>query len=362
MLADEMRGLGMADAEVDRHGYVMATIPATKGHESEPTIGFIAHLDTSPDVSGANVKTRVVENYDGADIAIGALTLSPRDFPELSQLVGHTIITTDGTTLLGADDKAGIAIIMTAADYLISHPEEPHGTIRIAFTPDEEVGRGTQFFDVAKFGAQYAYTVDGGAEGELEYENFNAAAAHVEFGGRNFHPGYAIGKMVNALHIAQKFDAMLPSAERPENVSGREGFYHLTSLDGTVEAAAADYLLRDFTAQGLERRKKTMRDAAAAVGAKIEISDTYRNMREVIDRHPKIIERAIAAMHTAGVEPIVRPIRGGTDGAQLSFMGLPCPNIFTGGANFHSVYEYCSLDSMARAVQVVVALARTEEA
>jgi tripeptide aminopeptidase len=361
-LAGEMRALGMADARVDAHGYVMATIPATKGRESEPTIGFIAHLDTSPDVGGANVRPRVVENYDGGDIALGTLVLSPRDFPELAGVRGHTLVVTDGTTLLGADDKAGIAIIMTAAEHLITHPELSHGPIRIAFTPDEEVGRGTDFFDVAKFGASYAYTVDGGAEGELEYENFNAAAAHAEFGGRNFHPGYALGRMVNALHLAQKFDAMLPADQRPETTSGREGFYHLTALNGTVEAAAADYLLRDFTREGLEKRKQTLRDAAAATGAKLDISDTYQNMREVIDRHPQVVQRAIQAMRTAGVEPLVRPIRGGTDGARLSFMGLPCPNIFTGGANFHSVYEYCSLDSMARAVHVVVALTLADEA
>jgi tripeptide aminopeptidase len=362
VLAAELRDLGLADAAVDAHGYVMATIPATEGHENEPAIGFIAHMDTSPDVSGANVRSRVVENYDGGDIPLGALTLSPRDFPELAKLRGHTLVTTDGTTLLGADDKAGIAIIMTAAEHLISHPEIPHGPIRIAFTPDEEVGRGTEFFDVARFGAQFAYTVDGGAEGELEYENFNAAAAHVEFRGRNFHPGYALGKMVNALHLAQKFDAMLPADERPEATSGREGFYHLTTLGGTVEAAEADYILRDFEREGLEKRKQTMRDAAATVGAEIDIKDNYRNMREVLDRHPQVVRRALDAMREVGVEPIVRPIRGGTDGAQLSFMGLPCPNIFTGGANFHSVWEYCSLDSMARAVQVVVALARIRDA
>ncbi len=361
-LAGEMRGLGMSDAEVDAHGYVMATIPATDGCEGMPTIGFIAHLDTSPDVSGANIRPQVVENYGGDDIALGSLALSPRDFPELSELKGHTLVTTDGTTLLGSDDKAGIAIIMTAAEYLISHQEVAHGPIRIAFTPDEEVGRGTEFFDVEHFGAQYAYTVDGGSEGELEYENFNAAAAHVKFRGHNFHPGYALGKMVNALHLAHDFDAMLPATERPETTSGREGFYHLTALNGTVEAAAAEYLLRDFTREGLEKRKQTMREAAAAVGAEIEISDTYRNMREVIDRYPQVVERAIMAMREVGVKPIVRPIRGGTDGAQLSFMGLPCPNIFTGGGNFHSVWEYCSLDSMARAVQVVVALVRTRDA
>lgn len=361
-LAAEMRAIGMGDAEADEHGYVMASIPATRGHENLPAIGFIAHIDTSPDVSAANVKPQIIENYNGGDIPVGALALSSRDFPELTKLVGHTIITTDGTTLLGADDKAGIAIIMTAAEYIISHSEVPHGLIRIAFTPDEEVGRGTRFFDVAKFGAQYAYTVDGGAEGEIEYENFNAAAAHIDFVGRNFHPGYALGKMVNALHLVQKFDAALPAYERPETTSGREGFYHLTSLSGTVEAAAADYIIRDFTHEGLEKRKQKLREAAAATGAKIEITDTYRNMREVIDRHPEVVERVLEAMCEVGVEPVVRPIRGGTDGAQLSFMGLPCPNIFTGGANFHSVYEYCSLDSMQRAVQVVVALARVRAA
>lgn len=364
MLAGEMRAMGIADVEIDAYGYATGTVTATAGCENEPTIGFLAHVDTSPDVSGAGVKPQILENYDGGDIILGVsgLTLSPRDFPKMAALKGHTLVTTDGTTLLGADDKAGVAIIMTAAEHLLSHPDIPHGRIRIAFTPDEEVGRGVDHFDVERFGARFAYTVDGGAEGSLEYENFNAASAHVEFRGQNFHPGYARGRMVNALRLAHRFDDMLPSAERPETVDGRDGFFHLTSLCGDVEAAAADYLLRDFTREGLERRKQALRNAAAALGPEavsLDIRDSYYNMIEVMNEHPEIIERAMRAMRAAGVEPVVEPIRGGTDGARLSFMGLPCPNLFTGGANFHSVREYCSLDTMRRAVQTVVNIATT---
>ncbi len=362
ILAGQMRALGLADIEIDAHGYAMGTIPATQGFENAPTIGLLAHVDTSPDVSGAGVKPQVVENYIGKDISLGisGLTLSSRDYPELKRLEGHTIITTDGTTLLGADNKAGVAIIMTVAEHLISHPEVPHGRIRIAFTPDEEIGRGVDHFDVEKFGARYAYTIDGGAEGGLECENFNAAAAHIDFRGRNIHPGYALGKMTNALRMAARFDSLLPADERPETTSDRQGFFHLTSMCGTVEAATADYLLRDVTREGPKRRKKMLCDAVEAIDPKavsVEISDSYSNMREILEQHPLVVEYALEAIRATGVEPVLEPIRGGTDGARLSFMGLPCPNLFTGGANFHSVYEYCSLDSMHRAVQTIINLA-----
>jgi tripeptide aminopeptidase len=369
MLAHEMREMGLADVEVDANGYLTATLPATEGRENEEVIGFLAHLDTSPDMSGVGVRPQVVTDYDGGDIALGdsGLLLSPREFPELLKLRGHTLITTDGTTLLGADDKAGVAEIMTAAEWLIAHPEVPHGTVRIAFTPDEEVGRGADLFDVGRFGARYAYTVDGGEEGELQYENFNAALATLTLRGRNIHPGEAFGKMVNALRLAAEFDAMLPACERPETTSGREGFYHLTSLTGTVDGARADYLLRDFEGGGLERRKRAVESAAAAIcgrygagAATVTVRDQYRNMLQVVERHPEVVARAERAMRRAGVVPIVRPIRGGTDGARLSFMGLPCPNIFTGGANYHGRYEYCSLHSMQRAVEVIVGIARVD--
>ncbi len=343
-LADEMRALGVSEVAMDAHGYVTGTIPATPGCEGEPVIGFLAHVDTSPDAPGANVKPQIVEKD------------------------GDTIITSDGTTLLGADDKAGIAIIMSAAEYLLAHPEVAHGHIRIAFTFDEEIGHGVDRFDVEAFGADFAYTVDGGEEGEFEYENFNAAGAKIAIRGRSAHPGDAKGKMINALRVACEFDAQFPANERPETTEGREGFYHLMRLDGTVDHAEMEYMIRDHDRERFERRKKMLTDTAAYLNNKyrspaippvvsVELHDQYYNMREVVERRPEIIERAMKAMRMAGVEPVVKPIRGGTDGARLSYMGLPCPNIFTGGENFHSLNESVSLNAMKKAMRTVVNIA-----
>ena len=367
LLAGEMTAMGLNDVRVDKYGYTTATILATRGMEDRPVIGFIAHVDTTPDMSGTNVRPHVVVNYDGGDIALkgAGLTLSPREFPELARYKGHTLITTDGTTLLGADDKAGVAEIMTAAEYLIQHPEIPHGCIRIAFTPDEEIGRGVDHFDVAEFGARFAYTIDGSVEGELEYENFNAAEAKIAIHGRNIHPGYAKGKMINALHVAGELDAMLPAAERPEHTEGCEGFFHLTSLCGTPDGAAMEYIIRDHSREEFERRKALIAQAAGALNSRygagtvdLAVRDQYYNMREMVEPHPAVIARAEQAMREAGVAPVIKPIRGGTDGARLSYMGLPCPNIFAGGINFHGRYEFASLEVMEKAVQTIVNLAR----
>ena len=364
-LADEMRALGMTEVTMDPHGYVMGTVPATKGLENAPVIGFIAHVDTSPDMSGKDVKPRIVEDYDGGDIVLnGHLTMRVADFPELAFFKGHTLIHTDGTTLLGADDKAGVAEIMTAAEYLLTHPEVKHGKIRIGFTPDEEVGRGVDFFDVAAFGADFAYTVDGGMEGELEYENFNAASAKIEIQGRNVHPGYAKNKMINAIEVACDLQRLLPEAERPEHTEGYEGFYHCVGLNGTVEKAAVSYIIRDHDADRFEARKVYMWSCVDLLKKKygdevlnLTLKDQYFNMRKMVEPHPQVIDKALQAMEKAGVKPLVRPIRGGTDGARLSFMGLPCPNIFTGGMNFHGKFEYCSLTTMRKAQQVILNLA-----
>jgi tripeptide aminopeptidase len=341
--ADELREMGAADVEMNAAGYLTATIPATPGCEGEPVIGFLAHVDTSPDAPGAGVKPRLHE----------------RD--------GDTIITSDGTTLLGADDKAGVAEIMTAAEYLLSHPEMKHGKVRIAFTCDEEIGRGTDRFDVEAFGADFAYTVDGGEQGELEYENFNAAEAVVTIRGVPTHPGDAKGKMVNALQVAMEFDAMLPAGERPETTEGYEGFFHLTRLDGTVAHAEAEYIIRDHDRERFEARKATIKDIAMRLDRKygegaveVTMRDQYYNMREVVERHPEVVERAKRAMRAAGIEPRVKAIRGGTDGARLSYMGLPCPNLFTGGRNFHSLSESVSLRAMQKAVEVIIAIAAKE--
>ena len=336
-LADELREMGAADVEMDAHGYVMASVPATPGCETEPTIGFLAHIDTSPDAPGAGVR------------------------PVLTECDNDTIISSDGTTLLGADDKAGVAEIMTAVEYLLAHPEVRHGRVRVAFTPDEEIGRGVDRFDVEAFGADFAYTVDGGEEGELEYENFNAAEALVVVSGRSAHPGDAKGKMLNALRLAGEFDAALPPDERPETTEGYEGFYHLMRMEGTVAEAQAEYIVRDHDRTKFEARKTRLREIAAQMNREhgegtvtVALKDQYYNMREVIERHPEIIERAKRAMRAAGVEPRVKPIRGGTDGARLSFMGLPCPNLFTGGRDFHSLSESVSLAAMQRAVQTII--------
>ena len=365
-LADEMRTLGMEDVTVDKYGYAMGTIPATKGYENAPVIGFIAHVDTSPDMSGKDVRPRVIEEYDGCDIQLnGSLTMKVADFPELKNFVGHTLIHTDGTTLLGADDKAGCAEIMTAAEYLISHPEIAHGKIRIGFTPDEEIGRGVDYFDVAAFGADFAYTMDGSAEGELEYENFNAAAATIEIQGRNVHPGYAKNKMINAIQVACDLNALIPSIERPEYTTGYEGFYHCVGFNGTVENAKISYIIRDHDSEKFEQKKVFMWSCVDLLQKKygegvlkLTLKDQYFNMRKMVEPHPHVIDKAVEAMRMADVEPIIKPIRGGTDGARLSFMGLPCPNIFAGGMNFHGKFEYCSLNTMQKATQVLVNLAQ----
>ncbi len=366
MLVEEMKALGLTEVSIDKYGYAMGTIPASEGYEDAPVIGFLAHVDTSPDMSGENVRPRIIENYDGSDIVLNnALTMRVADFPELKNFVGHTLIHTDGTTLLGADDKAGVAEIMTAAEYLLAHPEIKHGKIRIGFTPDEEIGRGVDFFDVKAFGADFAYTMDGGYEGELEYENFNAASAKIAIQGRNVHPGYAKNKMINAIEVACELNSLIPATERPQYTKGYEGFYHCVGLNGTVEQATISYIIRDHDADKFEQKKVWMWSVVDLLKKKygeqvltLTLKDQYYNMRKMVEPHPQVIELAKKAMTEAGVAPIVRPIRGGTDGARLSFMGLPCPNIFAGGMNFHGKFEYCSLDSMQRAMQVIVNLAR----
>ncbi|WP_290535601.1 peptidase T [Alistipes sp.] len=365
-LRDEMKDLGMTEVTMDRYGYVMGTIPATPGCENAPVIGFIAHVDTSPDMSGKDVRPRVIEEYDGGDIVLnGQLTMKVSEFPELSFFKGHTLIHTDGTTLLGADDKAGVAEIMTAAEYLLAHPELRHGKIRIGFTPDEEVGRGVDYFDVQAFGADFAYTVDGGMEGELEYENFNAASAKIEIQGRNVHPGYAKAKMINALDVACELQTLLPAEQRPQYTEGYEGFYHCVAVNGTVERAAVSYIIRDHDAEKFEQKKvflwacvDLLKKKYGDGVLKLTLKDQYFNMRKMVEPHPQLIGKALQAMEEAGVKPLVRPIRGGTDGARLSFMGLPCPNLFTGGMNFHGKFEYCSLTTMRKAQQVILNLAR----
>lgn len=365
-LAEEMKSLGLEEVEMDSHGYVMGTIPATKGYENCPVIGFISHVDTSPDMSGVDIHPRTIENYNGEDIQLNEnLVMSVADFPELSFFKGHTLITTDGTTLLGADDKAGVAEIMTAAEFLMKHPEIAHGKIRIGFTPDEEIGRGVDFFNVSHFGADFAYTVDGGFEGELEYENFNAAGAKISIQGRNIHPGYAKNKMINALQVAADINSLLPVCERPEHTEGYEGFYHLIGVSGSVEKASMEYIIRDHSREKFEEKKRFLTEIVALLSLKygkevikLELKDQYYNMREMVEPYPQMIDKALVAMQEAGVTPIVRPIRGGTDGSRLSYMGLPCPNLFTGGMNFHGKYEYCSLNTMEKAVQTILNLVK----
>ena len=359
LLVEEMKLLGLEDVTIDKYGYAMGTIPATKGKEGAPVIGFLAHVDTSPDMSGENVRPRIIESYDGEDIVLNnTLTMKVAEFPELQKFIGHTLIHTDGTTLLGADDKAGVAEIMTAAEYLMAHPEIEHGKIRIGFTPDEEIGRGVDFFDVKAFGADFAYTMDGGYEGELEYENFNAA-------GGNVHPGYAKNKMINAIEVACELNSLIPAVERPQFTEGYEGFYHCVGFNGTVENATISYIIRDHDADLFEKKKVWMHNIVGMLNNKygegvltLTLKDQYYNMRKMVEPHPQVIENALAAMREADVEPIVRPIRGGTDGARLSFMGLPCPNIFAGGMNFHGKFEYCSLNSMEKAVKVIINIAK----
>ena len=366
-LEKELKAMGLQDISLDDNGYLMATLPANTDASGVPTVGFIAHLDTSPDMSGRHVTPRIVQNYDGNPIVLNAeknIILSPEEFPELLHYVGQDLIVTDGNTLLGADDKAGIAEIITAVDYLMKHPEIKHGPIRIAFNPDEEIGKGAHKFDVERFGADWAYTMDGGEIGELEYENFNAAVARVTFTGRNVHPGYAKHKMINSIRIANQFAIMLPRWETPEHTEGYEGFYHLVGIEGTVEKTTLTYIIRDHDRDRFERRKKELEHLTRKVNnefhgvASLEISDQYYNMREKIEPVKHIIDIAIEAMKQADVEPKVVPIRGGTDGAQLSFKGLPCPNIFAGGLNFHGRYEFVPIPSMEKASQVIVEIAR----
>lgn len=362
-IAKELQEIGLSDVAVDENGYVMATLPANIDKDI-PVIGFIAHMDTSPDMSATSVKPQIVENYDGGDIVLNKennIVLSTKDFPEIKEYIGKDIITTDGTTLLGADDKAGLAEIITAVEYLINHPEIPHGTIKVGFTPDEEVGRGADKFDVEKFGANLAYTMDGGKIGEIEYENFNAAGAKVIIKGKNIHPGYATGKMVNSMLIANEFISSLPSEETPEYTSGYEGFYHLNSIKGEVEETTLSYIIRDFDMESFEERKQVMKKAVDSINKEygegtvtLSMKDQYYNMREKIEPVKYVVDIAVKAMEEVGVEPIIRPIRGGTDGARLSFMGLPTPNIFAGGENFHGRYEYIPTSSMEKAVEVII--------
>lgn len=367
VLEKELRELGLEEISLDENGYLMATLPANTDKAGAPTIGFIAHLDTSPDMSGHNVKPRIVESYDGGDITLNEeehIILSPSQFPELLNYLGQNLIVTDGTTLLGADDKAGIAEIISAVVYLQKHPEIKHGKIRVAFNPDEEIGQGAHKFDVGRFGADWAYTMDGGEIGELEYENFNAAVAKVTFKGRNVHPGYAKHKMVNSIRMANQFILMLPRWETPEHTEGYEGFYHLVQIEGDVEKTTLTYIIRDHDRDRFERRKKELEHLVRKTNNEfpdsctIEIKDQYYNMREKIEPVMHIIEIAEQAMKDAGVTPKVQPIRGGTDGAQLSFKGLPCPNIFAGGLNFHGRFEFVPIPSMEKARDVIVEIAR----
>ena len=362
ILKDELLAMGV-EATLDEYGYVMATIPANCGKEI-PAVGFIAHVDTAPDASGADIKPQIIPDYDGTDIplkGVEGLSIKVSDFPELLDYKGQTIITTDGTTLLGADDKAGVAEIMNAVQYMIEHPEFKHGEIKIGFTPDEEIGRGVVKFDVEKFGARYAYTMDGGAVGELEYENFNAAGATVKIQGRNIHPGYAKGKMLNAILIGMELNALLPVEQRPEFTTGYEGFYHIIGFNGTVEEATFSYIIRDHDMNLYEQKKAYMQKCVDFINEKygegtatVEIRHQYYNMRKEVEPHYHIVEKARLAMETEGIVPNIKPIRGGTDGANLSFMGLPCPNIFAGGHNFHGKMEFIPLESMEKASKVIL--------
>ena len=363
-LTEELKAFGLHDVSLDENGYVMATLPANTRRTDVPVIGFIAHMDTSPDMSGRDVKPRIIA-YAGGDIVLNeslGVVLSPDVFPELNHYVGQELIVTDGTTLLGADDKAGVAAIVSAMEYLLAHPEVEHGTVRIAFTPDEEIGRGADRFDVARFGCFGAYTVDGGELGELEYENFNAAQAVITLRGRNIHPGSAKGRMINASLLAMQLNDMLPPAERPETTEGREGFFHLTEMAGSVEEAQLTYIIRDHDRALFEKKKETLREAVRRINetypecCTLDMRDQYYNMREVIDRRPELIQWARQAMEAAGVTPIERPIRGGTDGARLSFMGLPCPNLFAGGMNFHGRYEYLPVPSLRKSMETIIHL------
>lgn len=370
MLVDELKSIGMEEVTIDENGYVMATLPSTTEKEV-PTIGFLAHVDTATDFIGKGVNPRIVENYDGGEIVLNEalnVVMSPKNFPNLSEYNGHTLITTDGTTLLGADNKAGVTEIMTAMSYLIQHPEIKHGKVRVAFTPDEEIGRGPHKFDVAAFNAKYAYTVDGGPLGELEYESFNAAGAKITIKGSNIHPGSAKNKMINSTKIAMELNSRLPAEEAPEHTEGYEGFYHLISFNGDVEETKLNYIIRDFDRDNFNARKTTLTNIVNELKAKygedkiiLEMKDQYYNMREKIEPVKEIVDLAHQSMENLDITPIVNPIRGGTDGSQLSYMGLPTPNIFTGGENFHGKYEFISVNNMVKATHVVIEIIKLTE-
>ena len=365
LLVNELKEMGIKDATLDQYGYVMATIPSNLPSGSKvPKIGFIAHVDSAPDAPGDNINPQIIENYDGSDIVINSeknMIMKTAEFPELLKYIGQTIITTDGNTLLAADDKAGVAEIMAAAEYLMTHPEFPRGEIKIGFTPDEEIGRGVDKFDVKKFDADWAYTLDGGEIGELEYENFNAASAKIHIQGRNIHPGYAKDKMINAIILASEFNSLLPVEQRPEFTQDYEGFFHIIRFDGTVENAMIQYIIRDHDFDKFEQKKNLIEESITFMNKKygngtfrLELNDQYYNMRKQVEPHYHIVEKAVEAMKMAGVEPNIKPIRGGTDGSRLSYIGLPCPNIFAGGHNFHGRYEYVPLESMEKATQVIL--------
>jgi tripeptide aminopeptidase len=365
-LAEELKSIGLQEVDLDNNGYIMATLPANIDKDI-PTIGFISHIDTSPDMTAKNVKARIISNYDGEDILLNdekLIVFETEKYPEILQYKGQDIIVTDGTTLLGADDKAGLAEIVTAMEYLMAHPEIKHGKIRIGFTPDEEIGQGADHFDVAKFGAEWAYTMDGGEIGELEFENFNAASAKISFQGVNVHPGYARHKMLNSMRVAHQFASMLPRHETPEHTEKYEGFYHLVGMEGTVEKSSLTYIIRDHDRDRFERRKKEVQHIVNKINsefgegtATLEMRDQYYNMREKVEPVMHIVDLAFEAMEAVGVKPNVKPIRGGTDGSRLSYMGLPCPNIFAGGHNFHGRFEYVPVQSMEKATMVIVKIA-----
>ena len=370
-LVEELRAIGLEEVEMDTQGYVYATLPSNVEH-AVPTIGFIAHIDTSPDASGANVQPRIVQNYDGTDIVLDAeagIVTTVEKFPELLRHVGEDLIVTDGHTLLGADDKAGIAEIVSAMAYLVQHPEVKHGRVRVAFTPDEEIGRGAHQFDVERFGCEWAYTMDGGEVGELEFENFNAASARIDITGVSVHPGFAKDKMVNAARLATELVQKMPAAEVPEATTGYEGFFHLTGLSGSVERATLNFIIRDHDRERFEARKAMLRGLVQGMNLKygyeaiaLQLDDTYYNMREKVEPVMHIIDIAREAMEAAGVEPQIKAIRGGTDGAQLSFMGLPCPNVFAGGLNFHGPHEFLPIPNLKKACEVVINIVRLTEA
>lgn len=370
MLVDELKSIGMSDVTIDKNGYVMATLPANTDKDV-PTIGFLAHVDTATDFTGAGVNPQIVESYDGNDLVLNeslSVILSPKDYPNLKNYIGHTLMTTDGTTLLGADNKAGIAEIMTALVYLIEHPELKHGKVRVAFTPDEEIGRGPHKFDVEAFGAKYAYTMDGGPLGQLQYESFSAAYAKVTFKGNNIHPGTAKGKMVNSGKMAMEFNRKLPADEAPEYTEGYEGFYHLLSINGDVEQTTLSYIIRDFDRDNFNHRKETivtiveeLREKYGQDKVVLDMNDQYYNMREKIEPVMEIVDIAHEAMTNLNIKPVIEPVRGGTDGSQLSYMGLPTPNIFTGGENYHGKFEYISVDNMEKATKVMVEILRLFE-